>query len=365
MIITPKHEKFFSLIQNKNTFLRAVAGAGKTTTLTRAASLLNGHTLFVSFNKFIADTIKSKYQLDARTCHGLAYNLLPSNKIEKLKELNIDSFYSAIIKAAIEELESSYIDNNQYIDNIFVDEIQDITLEQAKFLSLFIQKNGIKRVVVSGDHYQTLYQFSGIRKTHLEAVLGLLGIEEASTLDVSFRCPSMATQFLREVKNPFLPVNIHSLSNANQGNVLFNDYIVGPLKGTTFVLSRTRAESFDYFCAMQKQSVNPVWVDPVLNSKISHMDKRGNFLLQKFLSKGIIFTKNNLSSRPVEGKVNFITIHRSKGLEADNVCLMNFEGLWNSMSNAQSFRNQERIWELNNLFYVASTRTKNSLQIIH
>lgn len=365
MIITSEHENFFSLIQSNNTFLKAVAGAGKTTTLIRAASLLQGYTLFISFNKFIAETIKSKYSLDAKTCHSLAYSLLSQETINNLKKNSIDTFYDSIIESAIEELNcSNYLPVYQ-IENLFVDEIQDITLEQAKFISLFAKRHQIKRIVVAGDHYQTLYQFTGIREKHLTKVLNILGVNKTAELSFSFRCPKLPTQFLRQIEKPFIPVNIHSLEKSTNGNVIFNDYIVGPLNGTTFVLSLTRSESFDYFCSMYKQNLNVNWVDPVLNSKISHMDKKGSYLLHKFLANKVILGSHNLSSRPVEGKINFITVHRSKGLEADNVCLINFKSLWESIQQARSFNNEERIWELNNLMYVACTRTKNSLQLIH
>lgn len=75
-----------------NAIVRAVAGSGKTTTIVEALKRVQGSSLFLAFNKSIADELKSR-GVNARTFHSLTYSAVTkfmgvrevdSNKLRKL-----------------------------------------------------------------------------------------------------------------------------------------------------------------------------------------------------------------------------------------------------------------------------------------
>jgi DNA helicase-2/ATP-dependent DNA helicase PcrA len=75
-----------------NAIVRAVAGSGKTTTIVEALKRVRGSSLFLAFNKSIADELKSR-GVNARTFHSLTYSAVTkymgvrevdSNKLRKL-----------------------------------------------------------------------------------------------------------------------------------------------------------------------------------------------------------------------------------------------------------------------------------------
>jgi DNA helicase-2/ATP-dependent DNA helicase PcrA len=79
---SPQQEVFFSWIQNESgsAVLRAVAGAGKTTTLIKALEMMPGKIFFGAYNKKIADEISSKATakdgLEISTMHSAGFKFL-------------------------------------------------------------------------------------------------------------------------------------------------------------------------------------------------------------------------------------------------------------------------------------------------
>jgi DNA helicase-2/ATP-dependent DNA helicase PcrA len=65
----------FDFVENGtgNAVVQAVAGSGKTTTIVEALSRVNGSSIFLAFNKAIAEELKSR-GVNARTFHSLTYS---------------------------------------------------------------------------------------------------------------------------------------------------------------------------------------------------------------------------------------------------------------------------------------------------
>jgi DNA helicase-2/ATP-dependent DNA helicase PcrA len=78
-----------------NAIVTAVAGSGKTTTIVEALNRVNGTSIFLAFNKSIADELKAR-GVNARTFHSLTYgpvmhargqNTVEQNKLRKLCDM--------------------------------------------------------------------------------------------------------------------------------------------------------------------------------------------------------------------------------------------------------------------------------------
>jgi DNA helicase-2/ATP-dependent DNA helicase PcrA len=86
-----------------NAIVNAVAGSGKTTTIVEALKLIKGSSLFLAFNKSIADELKGR-GVNARTFHSLTYVPVTSFKVapkvepDKLKKLVATYFDSEEVK---------------------------------------------------------------------------------------------------------------------------------------------------------------------------------------------------------------------------------------------------------------------------
>jgi len=86
--------KIFDFVEteNGNAIINAVAGSGKTTTIVEALSRVKGSSLFLAFNKAIAEELKSR-GVNARTFHSLTYGPVTQFKntrtveVDKLKKL--------------------------------------------------------------------------------------------------------------------------------------------------------------------------------------------------------------------------------------------------------------------------------------
>jgi superfamily I DNA/RNA helicase len=74
-------QDIFSFIQSGtgSATIEAVAGSGKTTTIVEALSRCNGSTIFLAFNKAIAEELK-KRGVNARTFHSLTYSIVTRHK---------------------------------------------------------------------------------------------------------------------------------------------------------------------------------------------------------------------------------------------------------------------------------------------
>jgi len=76
----------FGREETGNAIVNAVAGSGKSTTLVQLIKELKGSTIFLAFNKAIADDLKNK-GVNARTFHSLCYSpVLRHKKVQQVTE---------------------------------------------------------------------------------------------------------------------------------------------------------------------------------------------------------------------------------------------------------------------------------------
>lgn len=410
----------------ENTLVVAGAGSGKTFTIVNKIKFLldnniykENELLIISFTNESVNDLKRKidYNLDIMTFHKLAINLInnPNMKISNeyylkfiineyfnsygkynkkqnklikriLQEIDIDNLKKLIItfinlyksnyndinyllnlyqkshfinkiyfKIILEiyhiynqELESSNlydfndmikiatnnIINNQIKTNykyIIIDEFQDTSLNRFKLINAIIKQNNAKIFVV-GDDYQSIYRFTGCNLDIFLNFNKLVNNLKIINLDYNYRNPKeiidVANSFIMKNKNQIKKETI-CLKNINK-----------PIKICFYKNKRTAIEKI-----------------------LKYIDTKYLILGRNNKDKDLF----NVQDKP------FLTIHKSKGLEEDNIILINLTNNNNSLPS--KIKNHKIINKIiktdyypyeeeRRLFYVALTRTRNNIYLL-
>lgn len=410
----------------ENTLVVAGAGSGKTFTIVNKIKFLldnniykENELLIISFTNESVNDLKRKidYNLDIMTFHKLAINLInnPNMKISNeyylkfiineyfnsygkynkkqnklikriLQEMDIDNLKKLIFtfinlyksnyndinyllnlyqkshfinkiyfKIILEiyhiynqELESSNlydfndmikiatnnIINNQIKTNykyIIIDEFQDTSLNRFKLINAIIKQNNAKIFVV-GDDYQSIYRFTGCNLDIFLNFNKLVNNLNIINLDYNYRNPKeiidVANSFIMKNKNQIKKETI-CLKNINK-----------PIKICFYKNKRTAIEKI-----------------------LKYIDTKYLILGRNNKDKDLF----NVQDKP------FLTIHKSKGLEEDNIILINLTNNNNSLPS--KIKNHKIINKIiktdyypyeeeRRLFYVALTRTRNNIYLL-
>lgn len=247
---------------------------------------------------------------------------------QELKASNLYDF-NDMIKIATDKINNNLIKTNYKY--IIIDEFQDTSLNRFKLIDAIIKQNNAKIFVV-GDDYQSIYRFSGCNLDIFLNFNKLVNNLNIISLDYNYRNPKE----IIDVANSFI------MKNKSQ------------IKKETICL---------------KNIDKPIKICFYKNEK-TVVEKVTKFIDTKYLILGRnnkdkdIF---NLQDKP------FLTIHKSKGLEEDNIILIN---LTNSKKSLPSKIKNHKIInkivktdyypyeEERRLFYVALTRTRNKIYLL-
>ncbi|MDD2208464.1 MAG: UvrD-helicase domain-containing protein [Bacilli bacterium] len=217
---------------------------------------------------------------------------------------------------------------------IIIDEFQDTSLIRFNLIDALLKENDAKFFVV-GDDYQSIYRFSGCDLNLFVNFKKYYPNTKVIYLNHNYRNSSE----LIKITSDFIMKNKRQLKK----NTICHKNIVKPIKLNFYVDKRT-----------------------VVNKVLKHI--QGHTL---------ILGRNNRDKEQFNvmdsENMRFLTIHRSKGLEEDNVILLNLE---NSVVGFPSKIKNERIIskilnteylmyeEERRLFYVALTRAKNYVYLL-
>lgn len=247
---------------------------------------------------------------------------------QELKASNLYDF-NDMIKIATNNINNNIIKTNYKY--IIIDEFQDTSLNRFKLIDAIMKQNNAKIFVV-GDDYQSIYRFSGCNLDIFLNFNKLVSNLNIINLDYNYRNPKeiidVANSFIMKNKNQIKKETI-CLKNINK-----------PIKICFYKNKRT-----------------------VIEKILKYIDTKYLILGRNNTDKDLF----NVQDKP------FLTIHKSKGLEEDNIILINLTNNNNSLPS--KIKNHKIINKLiktdyypyeeeRRLFYVALTRTRNNIYLL-
>ena len=247
---------------------------------------------------------------------------------QEIESSNLYDF-NDMIKIATNNINNNIIKTNYKY--IIIDEFQDTSLNRFKLIDAIMKQNNAKIFVV-GDDYQSIYRFSGCNLDIFLNFNKLVSNLNIINLDYNYRNPKeiidVANSFIMQNKKQIKKETI-CLKNINK-----------PIKICFYKNKRTAIEKI-----------------------LKYIDTKYLILGRNNTDKDLF----NVQDKP------FLTIHKSKGLEEDNIILINLTNNNNSLPS--KIKNHKIINKLiktdyypyeeeRRLFFVALTRTRNNIYLL-
>jgi DNA helicase-2/ATP-dependent DNA helicase PcrA len=472
---SPLQMAIFELVSHGsgNAIINAVAGSGKSSTIVEAMKGARGSTIFLAFNKAIAEELKAK-GVNARTFHSLTYSPVCQSRgvrqvdMDKLRNLcranmtgddlvMYGSFAQKLVGLArqvgigclVPDTEQSWMDIVVYhdlepdnemadlgrgielaqqllewsnaaksvdfddmlylsvkdgislpkFDFIFVDEAQDTNAIQRAILRKIMRPGA--RLIAVGDPGQAIYGFRGADSNSMDRLAEDFDCKELP-LSITYRCPKAVVRYAQQ----WVP-SIQAADTASEGVVkdLGHTWKLDVMSAGDLVVCRKTAPlinlAYRFLRAAKPVTVMGREIGAGLKSLVNKMNARSVDMLVERLGKyqereveKALAKQDDAKAEAVADKVGSLlvlvesltenhrtvaallnridelfsnkagavilaTIHKSKGLEADNVFW-----LGRSECPAKWARQQWQKQQEVNLCYVAATRAKKALYLI-
>lgn len=249
---------------------------------------------------------------------------------KELNSTNSYDFNDLIIKA------TTILDKYYRYKYIIVDEFQDTSTIRFNLINKLRVLNKANLFVV-GDDYQSIYHFSGCNLNLFLDFPKLVPNSQVLKLKYTYR----NSQELIDIAAKFVMRNKHQINK----DLISNKHINKPIE-------------FIYYISPHKSFKK-------LYQKVSNIN-----------SDVLVLGRNNKDILEFSNKenINYLTVHSAKGLEAENVILINMTNKIYGFPN--QIKNNKLLEELHpsdkeilfaeerRLFYVALTRTKNKIYIM-
>lgn len=219
--------------------------------------------------------------------------------VETLKSLNQIDFTDAILQAT----DICHSLNPMKFDYIIVDEFQDMSVDRYNFLKALRDGNPPAKLYCVGDDWQSIYRFSGSDMALFNRFADFFGYTDINKIETTYRfgepLVSLSSKFIQrnwtQIKknihpyNPKTKTELHfcEYERANYCNLIGQLVASIPLDKSIFLLGRYSFD--DYYLSYRFKS-----------------SKDGN--------RFFYFIGNR--------KIEFLTVHKSKGLEADYVIIL-------------------------------------------
>ena len=290
-----------------------------------------------------------------------------------------------------------------YYTNIYFDEFQDASPVQYFLIKFFKRKNG--RFVLIFDKNQAIYGFAGADCNATDKIDKIFGPIEHFKLPINYRCGTKILDYTNKEFN----VGIQPRPNATKGNVevIPYDNVVKLAKPGDFIIGRlnkdlikmamllvsngkrvfindptlvNRLTSFikglrfennvvntmyEFHSAMNElrskndikgQELDPAIIDNMdVLTEILYYYESDSASIQDFIE----FIQNSINCTHSDGCISLMSIHKSKGLEENNVFVLHEAIPFTKLAKTPDMLQQER-----NLSYVAITRAKENLYLV-
>ena len=234
-------------------------------------------------------------------------------------------------------------------DYIIVDEFQDISVDRYNFLKVLREGNPPAKLYCVGDDWQSIYRFSGSDMALFNQFSEYFGSTEINKIETTYRfgepLVALSSRFIQR-NNAQIKKNIHPFSQTAKTDLEFYAY-----------------ERRDY-CNTIGQIISSIPSDKsiFLIGRYSFDDYYLSFMYQSIKEGNKFFYLIN------GRKIEFLTVHKSKGLEADYIILLQcnkdtygFPSLVSDdpvLNYVLTKSDQFPYGEERRLFYVAITRAK-------
>jgi len=246
---------------------------------------------------------------------------------------------------------------------IIIDEYQDISFSRFNLIKEIRDLSGARLVCV-GDDWQSIYRFAGSDLSLFSNFRKYVGKYEQLLIEQTYR----NSQSLIDITSKYIQKNSKQISKNPKSR---KEPLEDPIKFVHYKLE----EIEDTFINEIQLLVNKYGNKSILvlgrhsfdindlikltpNSKIKYSEKTGKLEIKDFK----------------EIDIKYLTVHKSKGTEADNVIILNLKndllGFPNKMTNDPILSlllndNEEyRFAEERRMFYVAITRTRNEAVLL-
>lgn len=349
-------------------FVNAGAGSGKTTVMIAriqallSEGILEDQILGLTFSRKAAHQMKQRLNNEnvlISTFHSFCYQYLTNRKVaENLQMFHSDfllkvSLYKNMLskKPFGYQQYKKYLKKNNMIDyddilieflklndipmfkHILIDEFQDTNYLQMQVLSKLISKN--THVFVVGDPDQSIYRFRGAMPSIIHQYVNYYQAK-VLTLDMNYR----SDKNILNIANQLIKNNSHRIektlkSHSNQ-------------KGHIEII----------LCHDKTKQVE------TLLELISNLTYKSFAILSRthHLLYEIKINIHEIIPMFLQHKIKLLSLHESKGLEFDVVCLIGIDE--KTLPHYLSV-SKESIEEERRLFYVGLTRAKHKLYFIH
>lgn len=209
-----------------------------------------------------------------------------------LKDENAVDF-SGLIHQAI-----NILDKGRFVSpwkHILVDEFQDISPQRASLLAALRRQNTQTTLFAVGDDWQAIYRFSGAQLSLTTAFNHYFGEGDCCALDTTYRFNSR----IGEVANGFIQQNPHQLTKP------LNSLIVGDKKAVTLLAEDKLDDLLDKMSGYVKREQRILLLARYHHLKPAALEKA--------------------ATRWPHLQLDFMTIHASKGQQADYVIILGLQ----------------------------------------
>ncbi len=243
---------------------------------------------------------------------------------------------------------------------VIIDEYQDISSSQYQLLKALRDQSDYSLFAV-GDDWQSIYRFAGSDIGYIINFDDYWGDSEISRIETTYRF----SQRLSDISSDFIMQNPNQIRKRLQSGKNTDKYVIGHINGYTeknamhFMAERVRnlpRNSTVFFLGRYQFDIDLL---------------RDDFILEYDNQTGV--NKVKLEGR-ADLKMSFYTVHKSKGLQAEYVFIINNKNTY--MGFPSKVQNPDIIEHLlermddfpdseeRRLFYVALTRARRKLFIV-
>lgn len=321
-----------------------------------------------TFKKFIEKNKNNpiRFLRERNECFFKLVKPIYMNYENKLHEDSKIDFNDMIINATKLVKSTEAIRNYKYI---IIDEFQDISMSRLNLVKAIKEKTGAK-VIAVGDDWQSIYKFAGSDVNLFTKFEKYMGFTKELKLEATYRnsqeLVDVAGNFVMSNPNQIKKNLISSLNLENPVKIYgYNKSYVEIIIKAIDDIVKAEGEDTDILVLGR----NGYDMDVVKSSKL-------------FIKKNVQGVEKYTYTEYPDVSITYMTVHKSKGMEASNVIVINLvnkiTGFPNKIADDSILKfvlsddeiavdkkgHNINFVEERRLFYVALTRTKNRTYLI-